>query len=431
MLSGFRPPLFLLTALLWLLLSILLGLFVWIAGAIGWAVPPQLRVMHVHMALVGGVAQMIFGAMLAFIPALLMVPFKETKGRAFQYILLNGGTLGMVAGFAIGDFPVVGFSGAAVGIVFLILLSDTLHLVRQSVQRTGLNLWFYGLAVLSLLGGIGLGEMVAFGGLSSETIGLARLAHLHLNLIGFIMLTIVGTMHNLFPTVANSRLYSDRLAMATFFTLPLGVVGLVSGFIVAEPLFQVAAGFVLLLGVCCYGWNIYRTWLGAGTRYSLPVLHLLCTTAWLVPTVAAGILIAWNSRTDPPAFPIGTAHLMGYSHMALVGFILQTIMGALCHLLPVILALNRAKSQKKRRPYLETLTGLIEQGKWPQLFLLNLGTAVMMWWGLSSGIFGLRAIPTLSALWAAAGLLVLGIGLFVVKLGRLFALQPQKDQEGD
>jgi cbb3-type cytochrome oxidase subunit 1 len=287
------------------------------------------------------------------------------------------------------------------------------------VQRTGLNLWFYGLAVLSLLGGIVLGEMVAFGGLSSETIGLARLAHLHLNLIGFVTLTIVGTMQNLFPTVANTKLYSDRLALATFVTLPLGVLGLVAGFIIAKPLFQIAAGFVLLLGVCCYGCNILRTWLASATQSSLPVLHLLCGTGWLLLTVAGGIFMAWNNRTDPPTYPIGTAHLMGYSHMALVGFILQTIMGALSHLLPIILALNRVNSQKKRRPYLETLTDLIEQGKWPQLLLLNLGTAAMMWWGLSSGIFGQRAIPTLVALWFAAGLLVLGIGLFVVKIGLL------------
>ena len=419
MLSGFRPPLFLLTALLWLLLAILLGLAIWTGKALGWVVPAQLRVMHVHMALVGGVAQMIFGAMLAFIPTLLMVPFKETKGRAFQYVLLNGGTVGMLVGFAVANFPLVGFSGAAVGIAFLVLLADWLHLVRQSVQRTGLNVWFYGLAVLSLLGGIVLGELVAFGGLSSQTIGLARLAHLHLNLVGFVTLTIVGTMQNMFPTVSNTKLYSDRLAVVAFIALPLGMLGLVDGFFLAQPLVQMAAGVLLLVGACAYGWNILRTWLGAGTRTSTPVLHLLCGTGWLILTMAGGLFLAWNNRTDPPLYPVGTAHLMGYSHMALVGFILQTIMGALSHLLPIILALNRTKSQKKRQPYLEKLTGLIEQGKWMQLVLLNLGTATMMWWGLSSGIFGLRAVTTLVSLWISAGLLVAGLGLFVLKLVRM------------
>ena len=424
MFEKFRPPLFLVTALGWLAASVLLGLYVWIAREAGLPTLPQLRVIHAHMALVGGVAQMIFGAMLTFIPPLLMVPFEEKKSRAFQYVLLNGGTLGMLVGFGISDYSIVGFSGAAVGLVFLILFSDVIGMVRKSIQRTGLNLWFYGLAVLALFAGIGLAEMIAFGAFLPDSVNLARLAHLHLNLMGFVTLTIVGTMHNMFPTVTGSRLYSDRLAIAAFVALPLGMASLVSGFIIAEPLFQVIAGFVLLAGVLCYGWNIIRTWLAAETRLSLPVLHLLCATGWLVLTVGSGIFLSWNSRTDPPEFPTGTAHLMGYSHMALVGFMLQTIMGAISHLLPVILTLNRVKSQKKRRPYLDELTGLVERGKWIQLAALNLGTAGMMGWGLSAGQFGLSAAPTAFTLWASAALLLVGLGFFAAKIVRLLTSRP-------
>jgi cbb3-type cytochrome oxidase subunit 1 len=426
MFTHFRPPLFLLTALAWLALSVLLGLYVWIARDLGFSPLPQLRVIHVHMALVGGVAQMIFGAMLTFIPPLLMVPFEEKKSRGFQYFLLNGGTLGILVGFGLSDLTIVGFSGAAVGLAFLMLFSDTLTMVRRSVQRTGLNLWFYGLAVLALFSGIGLGELIAFGGLPPDSVNLARLAHLHLNLMGFVTLTIVGTMHNMFPTVAGARLYSDRLAVAVFVALPLGILALVGGFIIAEPLFQVVAGFVLFAGVCTYGWNILRTWLAAQTRFSLPILHLLCATGWILLTMAAGIFLSWNSRTDPPEFPTGTAHLMGYSHMALVGFILQTIMGALSHLLPVILTLNRVKSHKKRRPYLARLTSLIERGKWIQLAALNLGTAGMAGWGLSAGLFGLRTGATVIILWTAAGLILLGLGLFFGKIGLLLASRPEE-----
>jgi hypothetical protein len=140
--------------------------------------------------------------------------------------------------------------------------------------------------------------------------------------------------------------------------------------------------------------------------------------------VSGGIFLAWNSRTDPPTFPIGTAHLMGYSHMALVGFILQTIMGSLSHLLPVILTLNRVKSQKKRQAYLDQLIHLVERGKWIQLAALNLGVAGMLWWGLSSGIFGLRAVPTVATVWVSAALLLIGLGFFAVKVGRLLASRP-------
>jgi hypothetical protein len=231
-------------------------------------------------------------------------------------------------------------------------------------------------------------------------------------------------MHNLFPTVAGSRLHSDRLAVVTFAALPLGVASLVSGFLLAEPLFQVIAGFVLFAGALCYGWNILMTWLAAETRFSLPILHLLCATGWLVLTIAGGIFLSWNSRTDPPEFPTGTAHLMGYSHMALMGFILQTVMGAISHLLPVILTLNRAKSQKNRRPYLDQLIHLVERGKWIQLAALNLGTAGMMGWGLSAGLLGLRAGPTVATVWGSAALLLMGLGFFATKAVLLLASRP-------
>ena len=425
--GSIRPPLFLLTALVWLLVSILLGLYIWIAKEFGLPLSGQLRVIHIHAALVGGVAQIIFGALLTFIPPLLMVPFEPKKNRLFQYVILNLGAIGMVVGFATTNYPIVGFSGLAIGLAFLMLLSDTLSLVRKSLSRPGLHLWFYGLAVFSLLGGIVLGELIAFGALDPESINVARLAHLHVNLLGFVTLTIVGTMQTMFPTVTSVRLWSDRLAITTFLLLPLGMVTLVAGFLLSAPLIQVLSGVILLSGVSAYGTNIVATWWTAQTRSTLPVLHLLFATGWLALTVIVGILLAWNNRTDPPVYPIGTAHLMGYSHMALVGFIVQTIIGALSHLLPVILALNRVKSQKKRRPYLEQLTSLVERWKWLQLGALNLGILGMAGWGLAAGAFGLTAQPTVFVLWSAATLLSLGVGLFAEKVGSLLMTQPTRD----
>ena len=425
--GSIRPPLFLLTALVWLLVSILLGLYIWIAKELGLPLSGQLRVIHIHAALVGGVAQIIFGALLTFIPPLLMVPFKPKKNRLFQYVILNLGAIGMVVGFATTNYPIVGFSGLAIGLAFLMLLSDSLSLVRKSLSRPGLHLWFYGLAVLSLLGGIVLGELIAFGALDPESINVARLAHLHVNLLGFVTLTIVGTMQTMFPTVTSVRLWSDRLAITTSLLLPLGMVTLVAGFLLSAPLIQVLSGVIFLSGVSAYGTNIVATWWTAQTRSTLPVLHLLFATGWLALTVIVGILLAWNNRTDPHAYPIGTAHLMGYSHMALVGFIVQTIIGALSHLLPVILALNRVKSQKKRRSYLEQLTSLMERWKWLQLGALNLGILGMAGWGLAAGAFGLTAQPTILVLWSAAALLSLGVGLFAEKVSSLLMTQPTRD----
>ena len=86
-------------------------------------------------------------------------------------------------------------------------------------------------ALLALVVGLTAGAGIAFHLIPRPMIPQGRLAHIHLNILGFVTLTIVGTMHNLFPTVLNSPLYSALLARLTFFILPAGIVALVAGFL--------------------------------------------------------------------------------------------------------------------------------------------------------------------------------------------------------
>ncbi len=87
----FRPPLFLLTGFAWLILSSLLGLFLFLSMTRSIPLPPMLRLLHVHSALIGGVAQMILGAMLAFIPPLLMSGRDRSESHPVLFTLINPG----------------------------------------------------------------------------------------------------------------------------------------------------------------------------------------------------------------------------------------------------------------------------------------------------------------------------------------------------
>ena len=72
--------------------------------------------------------------------------------------------------------------------------------------------------------------------LPSEMMGKGRLAHIHLTILGFVTLAIVGTAHNLFPAVMSVPLYSLRLARWTFFFLPAGILMLIAGFVSGQLL---------------------------------------------------------------------------------------------------------------------------------------------------------------------------------------------------
>jgi cbb3-type cytochrome oxidase subunit 1 len=420
----FRPPVFLLTGLLWLVLSALLGLVLYLTTIVGLPLPSILRLLHVHGALVGGVAQIILGAMLAFIPPLLMTGGSQPRSHPVLYVAINAGAVGLVAGFWQQNRLLIAAGGLLVFFAFLSLAGNAFRQTRESLVSPPLNLWFYGIALLSLLSGLGLGIAMASGMVSPELMGRIRLAHLHLNVQGFIALTIVGTMHNLFPTVLNVPLHSPRLARLTFFLLPAGIAALLAGFLMGKVPVDLAAGVVLLIGVALYAYNIVRTWLAAGRPRSAPADHLLLATFFLVLTVAAGILVGINALWDPPAVPFGTLHLIAYTHLAFIGFIAQTIIGALSHLLPVSLAVQRVESSKKRGPYLEELTRLVEQWRSVQVGALNLGTVGLALVAALVWQYTLGSTPVKIGTFVTAGLLLLGIGLFAGKVVLLLNRRP-------
>lgn len=52
-----------------------------------------------------------------------------------------------------------------------------------------------------------------------------RAIHLHLNLVGFVMLMIAGVGYHLLPVFVGGRLYSTSLALAHFILAQLGLIG--------------------------------------------------------------------------------------------------------------------------------------------------------------------------------------------------------------
>src|SRR5574341_1636975 len=123
----FRPPAFWLAGFLWLSIAALLGVASFLGTMRGIPLPPVLRLVHVHGALVGGVAQIILGAMLAFISPLLLTGRDRPESHPLLFTAVNGGAIGVVAGFGLRDYRLVGVAGIIVLLAFLSVLSDLAH----------------------------------------------------------------------------------------------------------------------------------------------------------------------------------------------------------------------------------------------------------------------------------------------------------------
>jgi cbb3-type cytochrome oxidase subunit 1 len=409
----FHASLFLLTGLAWLVFSAGLGLALFLGMVLGLSLPRALHVLHVHSALVGGIAQIIVG----------IVARDRNRSHPVLYTALNGGTVALLAGFVLGHAWLIAGAGLLVVLAFLSLAGNAVKQTDSPVPPP-LTVWFYGIAWLALLIGLVTGEAMALRLLPSWMIGQGRLAHIHLTLLGFVTLTFIGAMHHLFPAVLNRSLHSPQLARWTFALLPAGILALIAGFLAGHLLLDLAAGAVVVIASGFYVYNIARTWTDAGRPRLAASDHFMLATVFLMLAIVTGMLVTVNALWHPALKPFGKLHLIAYTHLALVGFMLLTIVGAVSHLLPLDLATARIKSNKKRAAYLAELTGIVERRQELQLTALSLGTIGLALVASLVWQFSLGDLPVRIATWISAALLTLGLALFIVKLVQVLTHRP-------
>ena len=123
--------------------------------------------------------------------------------------------------------------------------------------------------------------------------------------------------------------------------------------------------------------------------------------------------------------PYGTLHLIAYTHVALVGFMVNTIMGALSHLIPVTLANSRITSNKKRGPYLDQLTTIMDRWRTVQIGGLSLGTMGLALLASLTWNFPLSSPYISVTMWTCFGLLLGSLTAFCAKLAHVFGTQPE------
>ena len=424
MLPRHCPPIvFLLTGFSWLVLASILGLAILIGLVHGTPLPPWVRQIHVHAALVGGVTQMILGGFLAMIPLSHTTAPTRKDSQLPAFLAINIGTVAMLIGFWLHDYQIVGAAGVLVGIACIWMARVAWSRSNQHALSHW-NRWYYAVAFFALFGGLACGETLAFG-LMPQSYGSMRLAHIHLGLLGFTIVVIIGAIVILLPTVLKTSGSSLTLNQPALILMPLGLAALIGGFLNASVPIELAAGGLLFAGGILYTVNLFRTWMGSPDNGTAASDHLLVGTFFLLFTIVLGILVGVNSLSSPPVMPFGTLHLIAYTHMALLGFMLQTSMGVLSHLIPITLATSRVPSSKKRGPYLEWLNTTMDRWRAVQIGGLSLGTMGLgilasLTWNVPLGSMYIRTMT-----WACFGLLLSSLILFSVKLVLLLSQQPK------
>lgn len=293
------------------------------AGALmlGWLIPLP-SAAHVHLALAAGVMPLIMGAMLHFAPVLTRSTAPGLSIQRLPWLAQGAGILVTLA-FLFPDFLIAGRNlAAALGLVAAATLAMWMQQRgRQALgsPHPGLNWYLAALACLILA----LLTVFAMSLWPEHSLSLKRF-HLHLNTLGLIGLTAVGTVQVLLPTAAGrmdaqvaGRLRKDlRYALAATLLIAAGAAGIPG-----------------------------LAWAGLAL-WSVPLYRMLATWLKLYPTE----IFSWHGAVPPlAAAPCGlglallagalqgTGHISasGAGHAFILAFLLPLVTGAVSQLLPL------------------------------------------------------------------------------------------------
>ncbi len=421
---SYSPLTFCFTGFTWLTLASILGLAILIGLVRGTPLPSWVRALHVHAVLIGGVTQIILGGFLLLVSPSYSTDRRESDSHPITFWALNGGLIGMLVGLWLHQNLVVGGAGVVVIAGFLSVIRSLWIRAQQAWNSAVSHSWYYALALCGLVSGSVCGTLMAWG-IIPEPYGYVRLTHIHLVILGFIVLALIGIMHDILPRVLGTPHANPKLVRLTTILLPIGVCSLIGGFLNSAVPVEMVAGVILLASVGLLTGNLFRTWLASAHTGSAASDHLLISTFFLLFTIVLGILVGANHLSRPPVLPYGTLHLIAYTHMAFVGFIMNVIMGTFSYLLPVSLATARVTNQKKRGIYLDQLTSMMNRWRSVQIATLSLGTMGLGILAALTWNVPINSLTIQTTMWICLTLLLTSIVLFAIKLSAIVAKHPE------
>jgi len=415
-----RPLGFLLTGFTWLGVSFLLGIALIIGLIHGTPLPVWLKPMHVHGALVGGILQLAIGGLLL---SLDRSSGASVQSRSFLFFALNGATAGLLFSFWLKNTTVAGLAGLVlVGAVLSLTKPAWIHFGKAFPHTAGAG-WMYRFAWAALLAGLAAGAAMAFR-LTDGYYAHTRLVHIHLIVLGCFTTASMVTVYLLVPALLRKPSREGRTVRYALWSLPVGFAVLLGAFLMSALWVEIAVGCLLVAGIGLCTVHLIRTWLGAGSPGTAATDHLLIGAFFLVLASAAGLAMGANYLTTPPLLPIGSLHLVAYTHLAFIGFVTQVIFGCLSYVVPDLLAVARIQNHAKQEVYRDQLEAIMNRWRTVQLAGTSLGTMALsvlasLTWSQPLGSLGVQ-----STVWIAAGLLLASLTLFAAKLAWAVGLRP-------
>lgn len=257
------------------------------------------------------------------------------KGEAARLVGHSVGAIAVIVGIA-GPVPGAVIVGAIMlGLVLAWHVAEIAVSSRGAfANRLGWSTWAYVGAGVAMIAGIVMGVLLSRSPASVDVAARLYLSHVTLMIVGWVALTVMATLITLWPTVLAVRLPDE--------SVPLGRTGLVVmggavlatvGFIGADA--RVASGITLALvavGIGLIGVPMVQA---VRTRppSSVAGWHLGAAVVWL-----AGSVLTWAVFVITAGdWAQAQARMGGVVAAVIAGGAAQVLLGALSHLIPMVL----------------------------------------------------------------------------------------------
>ncbi|MEE9594103.1 MAG: cbb3-type cytochrome c oxidase subunit I [Candidatus Hydrothermarchaeales archaeon] len=294
---------------------------------------------HVHMALLGFVTLTIMGAMYQIVPTILGVKLHNPRFAEVQFWLINFGILGLVVSFFMGRPLIVPLAILTVlsSYLFIYIILGTRHSSKAPSNLT-MNFFLSALFYFSLA--LAMGAVLSLQKLSQVPLfykGNYLVGHVHLALIGFVGLTIMGAMYQMLPMLALKKLHSPKIGEVQFWLVNIGVFGFFLSTLSASKGLLAFFGAVTLVAVYLFVYNMFRTLAEKGATFDISVKFFASALVYLTITCTLGVVMALFNKELLGFKGLLSAH----AHLASMGFVTLTIMGATYHLIPMLVWMTR------------------------------------------------------------------------------------------
>ena len=360
-------------------------------GAVGHAS----RWLEVHLFLLGAVTNAVIVWSRHFAGTLLAPAHRPDPLGPASLVAANLGVIAVLIGVST---DVTGLIVAGATVLAVVVGAAGGIIARASWSRAAGRfapaVRFYWLAALALVCGLAAGAAMEVGLPPGWYAGVFA-AHVHLNVLGWIALTVLGTELSLWPMVLRTRV-ADTVELAGRHALVacgLGLALTVTGLLAAVRALVIIGLLGYLAGAARSLEPFVRTAWRRPPR--TPAAWMLAAaTGWLLVALCADLAALWS----PDATGEFVGRLSDAVPWVLAGFALQVLLGALTYLLPVVVGGGPAAGRRQ--------AATLERAGLVRVLALNIGVALIAlplpaaaatvgWWLVATCV---AAFVTLAAL---------------------------------